>query len=109
MEQPVVTGQKRSKFYFNKIEIYKDRMEAKSILMPKKTIYLNEITSWTEVNKQHRKAANLKWTELIIYTSKTSYKIMSLHWKNYLQVKEALVRNKHRDVEKEKKILASYW
>lgn len=109
MEQPIVRGEKRSKFYFNKIEIYKNRMEAKGILMPKKIIYLNDITAWTEVNKQHRKAANLKWTELVIYTSKTSYKIMTLHWNNYSQLKEALVKNKLRDPEKEKKILSSYW
>lgn len=106
METPILSGNKRSRFYFNKIDIYSNRMEAKGILVPKKTILLNDIHSWTEINKKQN-PGNITWTELTIYTNKTKYVIMTLHWNNYNELKEALTKGKKRDTEKEEKIYKS--
>jgi hypothetical protein len=53
------------------------------------------------VNKKHSAAPGINWTELVIYTPKIGYKLMTLYWKNYYQLREALVKGKHRDEEKE--------
>jgi hypothetical protein len=84
-------------------------VEIKGPLLPKKVILLDDITSWTEVNKKHKQAANLTWVEVTVYTAKTKYMINSLHWKNFNELKEALVKGKTRDTEKEKKIYNSIW
>lgn len=107
METPIVVGQKRSSLYFNKINIFKDRMEAKGILIPKKTIFLKDILSWTEINRKQN-PGNIQWTEFTIYTEKTKYVIATLHWNNYNEMKEALTAGVTRDTEKEKKIYEGY-
>lgn len=107
METPILSGKKRSSLYFNKIDIYKDRMEQKGILMPKKIIYLKDILYWTEVNKRQN-PGNISWTELTVYTEKTKYTIMTLHWDNYQELKQALTNGKTRNLEMENKIYNSF-
>ena len=92
--------------YFNKIDIYSDRLEHKGLLLPAKIILLNDITSWTEINK--KQAGNL-WVEVTVYTAKMKYTINSLHWNNFDELREAITSGKTRDVEKEKKIYNSIW
>ncbi len=108
MDTPTVSGQKRSSLYFNKVDIYSDRIEIKGLLLPKKVILRDEITSWTEINKKH-KSANINWVEVTVYTNKTKYMINSLHWQNFNEMKEALTEGKTRDTAKEKKIYDSIW
>lgn len=103
METPILSGQKRSKFYFNKIDIFADRMEAKGALVPKKTIYLKDIDSWIEINRLQN-PGNISWTEFTLFAGKKNYKIMSLHWNNYNEMRDLLTKGKHRDTEKERKI-----
>jgi hypothetical protein len=107
METPKVIGQKRSSLYFNKVVIYNDRLEAKGFLVPKKVIPLEEIQSWTEVNRKHRQS-NLAWSEFTVYTAKTKYMISSLHWNNYNEMKSVLAAGKPRDTAKEEK-MAKAW
>ena len=108
METPKIQGQKRSSLYFNKVDIYSDRLETKGLLMPKKVIPFADIISWTEINKKHAQA-KLTWTEFTVYTAKTKYMISSLHWNNYDQMKAALSAGRPRDTEKEKKLYNSVW
>jgi hypothetical protein len=108
METPKLSGQKRSSLYFNKIDIYADRMEAKGIFVPRKVIQRKDILSWTEINKKHR-TAPIAWTEFTIYTEKTKYMINSLHWHNFAEMKAELSAGKTRDTAKEEKIYKSIW
>lgn len=108
MDTPILTGQKRSKLNFMKIEIYADRLEARNDFFVKKNIPLSEITSWTEINKRLN-PGNINYTELTVYTDKTKYTINSLHWSNYAEIKELLTNGRMRDVEKEQKIYKSFW
>jgi hypothetical protein len=108
MDTPILTGQKRSKLNFMKIEIYSDRLEARNDFFLKKNILLSEITSWTEINKRLN-PGNINYTELTLYTDKTKHTINSLHWSNYVEIRELLTNDKRRDVEKEEKIYKSFW
>lgn len=108
METPILTGQKRSKLNFMKIEIYSDRIEARNDFFLKKNILLSEITSWTEINKRLN-PGNINYTELTVYTDKTKHTINSLHWANYAEIRELLTNGKKRDVEKEEKIYKRFW
>jgi hypothetical protein len=81
------------------LHIYQDRLEIISIFGSiKKTIYLREITSWTEIYKENKKD---KWQELTIYTDTTKYKITSSFYKNYSSIKNQLIKGKPRDSKKE--------
>jgi hypothetical protein len=108
LETPLLKGIKRSSFNFMKIEIYADRFEAKNMFLPKKIIPRSEIISWTEVNKKLRNNS-LSWVELTIYSSKTKYTILSMHWNNYIEMKNLLTANIPRDTAKEEKIYKSFW
>lgn len=108
MDTPILTGHKRSKLNFMKMEIYADKLVAKNEFFMKKTILLNEITSWTEINRKIS-AGNITFTELTIYTEKAKHTINSLHWTNYAQIRELLTNGKTRDTAKEEKIYKSFW
>lgn len=108
METLEIIGIKKSSLLFKKIDIFNDRIEAKDWPLPKKTILLNEITSWTEINRKI-KNTNIVWQELTIYADKTKYAIESRCWQNYSEMKDFLVKGKVRDTEKEKKIYDSFW
>lgn len=108
MESPILTGQKLSKLNFMKMDIYADRLVAKNEFFMKKTILLNDITSWTEINRKIS-AGNITFTELTVYTDKTKHTINSLHWSNYAEIKELLTSGKTRDTAKEEKIYKSFW
>lgn len=108
METPILSGQKRSKLNFMKIEIYSDRLEARNDFFLKKTIPLDQITSWTEINKRLN-PGNITYVELTVYTDKTKHTINSLHWSNHVEIRELLTRGKTRDTAKEEKIYKSFW
>lgn len=108
MDTPILTGQKRSKLNFMKIEIYSDRLEARNDFFVKKTIPLGEIRLWTEINKRLN-PGNINYTELTVYTDKTKHTINSLHWANYAEIREMLINGKERDTAKEEKIYNSFW
>lgn len=108
MNTPILSGQKRSKLNFMKIEIYADRIEARNDFFLKKHILLSEITSWTEINKRLN-PGNINYTELTVYTDKTKHTINSLHWSNYAEIREFLTNGRKRDVEKEEKVYKSFW
>ncbi len=108
METPKVVGQKRSSLYFNKIDVYADRVEIKGLFLPKKIIMLEDIISWYEINK-NLKAVGVIMQELTIKTAKTKYAIRSLNWSNYPEMRDSIVAGRMRDTEKEKKIYNSFF
>jgi len=108
LETLEITGSKRSSLLFKKIEVYKNRLEAKDWPLPKKTILLKDIICWTEINRKIRNT-NILWQELTVYTSTTKYAIESRCWNNYNEMKDFLVKGKVRNSEKEKKIYDSFW
>lgn len=108
MDLPVIVGTRRSKLYFNTVEIFKDRIETKAPLLPKKTILLQDVLYWTEINKKI-KNTNIIWTTLTLYTNKSKCYIESLRWENYNEMKAFLTKGKERNLEKESKIYNSFW
>lgn len=103
METPKLQGQKRSPLFFDKIDLFEDRMETKALIGSKKVFPFSEIISWTEVKKQQRKS-NITWIEFTVYTDKKKYMINSLHWKNFNEMKAILSAGKPRDTEREAKL-----
>jgi hypothetical protein len=84
----------------DKLFIYNDRLEVLSLFNSvKKVIYLNEITTWTEIEKENK---YYKWQELTIFTDTTKYCIVSNYYSNFLALKKALTKGKPRNHEKEK-------
>jgi hypothetical protein len=108
MDTPKVVGQKRSSLYFNKIDIYADRVEIKGLFLPRKIIMLNDITWWTEINKD-LKTVGVVMQELTIKTAKTKYVIRSLNWSNYPEIRDSIVSGRTRNTERENKIYNSIW
>lgn len=108
MDAPIITGRKKSKLYFNKIEIFEDRVEAKAPLLPKKMILLKDILYWTEINKRIKNTPVI-WATLTVYSHKTKCSIDSLHWENYHEIKALLTHGKERNSKKEEKIYNSFW
>ena len=103
MEAPKLQGQKRSPLFFDKIDLFEDRMETKALIGSKKVFPFAEINSWTEIKKQQRKS-NITWLEFTVYTAKKKYMINSLHWKNYNDMTAILSAGKKRDTAKEAKL-----
>lgn len=103
MDAPKLQGLKRSPLFFDKIDIFNDRMETKALIGSRKIFPFAEITSWTEVNKKQRNS-NISWIEFTVYTAKSKYMINSLHWKNFNEMKALLSAGKPRDTEKEAKL-----
>jgi hypothetical protein len=86
-------------YSFDSIFIFSDHFKVKSIFgNTKKVIFLNDITTWTEIEKETK---YVKWTDLTIYTEQTKYKLTSSIYNNYPQLKNALVRGKKRDLHKQ--------
>ena len=82
-----------------KFELYKDRLEVKSIFGgTRKIIYRKEITSWTELAKETQYQ---KWIELTVFTQHGKYKISSTTCGNFDEIKDELTKGKHNDVENE--------
>ncbi len=87
-------------YSLDSILIYSDYLKIKSILgNTKKVIYLKDITSWTEIEKETKYT---KWTELTIYTDQTKFKLSSSVYSNYLQLKYVLVKGKKRDIQRQR-------
>jgi hypothetical protein len=81
------------------LEIYKDRLEVKTILgFTKRTILLNDILYWTEIDKHTR---YVRYTDLAIYTERSKFTISSTIYNDYESIKIELTRRKKRDVAKE--------
>lgn len=108
METPILIGKKRSKLNFMKVEIYSDKVEVRNDFFLKKTIPLADIISWIEINKKLN-PGNITYVELTLFTNKTKHTINSLHWENYVEIREMLTNGKQRDTEKEQKIYNSFW
>ncbi len=86
-------------YSLDSIFIFSDHLKIKSILgNTKKVIFLNDITTWTEIEKE---TEYTKWTDLTIYTEQTKFKISSSIYNNYPQLKNALVRGKTRDLQRQ--------
>lgn len=86
-------------YSLDSILIYSDHLKVKSIFgNTKKIIYLKDIITWTEVEKETKYT---KWTDLTIYTDRTKYKLSSSTYKNYPQLKSALVKGKTRDLQRQ--------
>jgi hypothetical protein len=86
-------------YYFDTILIYSDHVLIQSIFgNTKKVIFLKDIESWTEVEKENKHS---KWKELVIYTKQTKYQLSSAIYANYPQLKSALVSGKPRDFQKQ--------
>jgi hypothetical protein len=83
----------------DQLEIYKDRIEIKSLFgKTKQPIYRKEITSWTETD--HRSKGK-SWQALTLYLGEKKYSLSSNIYKNYDQIKEELVQGIMRDSELE--------
>lgn len=84
---------------FDSILIYSDHLKVKSIFgNTKKIIYLNDIVTWTEIDKENK---YIQWTDLTLYTDRTKYKLTSSNYKNYPELKNAIVAGKTRDLQKQ--------
>ena len=82
--------------------IYNDRLEIISILgYLKKTIYLGDITGWTE---ELMKDKQRTWYKLTVSTDLTRYRLSSNNYLNYDELKEALIQKAPRDIDKEKEL-----
>ncbi|MFD2246994.1 hypothetical protein [Pontibacter ruber] len=87
-------------FLIDNLEVYRDRLVLKSITgKTKKVIYLSEIVTWTEIEKENK---HQKWKDLTIYTVSNKYKISSSLYSNYSEIRNRLIKGKPRDLEIEK-------
>lgn len=87
-------------YNLDSIYVYSDRFEIKSIFgNTKKEILLQDITTWTEIEKENK---HTKWTDLTIYTEKEKYKIYSNIYDNYLELKRSVTRGKVRDLDRQR-------
>jgi hypothetical protein len=83
-----------SNFLYFEIAVYKDKILTTTIIGRfKKTIYLDEITSWTETFK---KINNTETKKLIIKTNSTQLKISSIYYWNYDELKETILKDKRK-------------
>jgi hypothetical protein len=90
-----------------KFEVYKDRLEVKSILGgTRKTIYRNEIISWTELAKETKYQ---NWIELTIFTQQGKYKISSSTCGNFDGIKNELTKGKHNDYVSEARSVKQFY
>lgn len=81
------------------IIVYSDHVEIKSLLgNTVKKIYFNDIKSWTEIEKQTKYN---HWTELTIWEFKSKHKINSALYRNYDELKSAIVSKAPRNIERE--------
>lgn len=95
--EEVLYGNPVSKGNLKKIVIYSNRFEAKDFITPKKIFYFNEIDSWSEVQVVQN-PGNIQYLRLRLYTGKRDYTILSLHWKNYEDIRNRITLNtKHVD------------
>lgn len=99
----VIKGIPISKGNLKKITIYSDRLEVNDFLVPKKVVSLNEIASWSEV-KVVQNPGNIQYLRLTIYTKKKKYRILSLHWQNYTQLRDILIQGKDQTEEVPEKV-----
>jgi len=68
-------------YSLDSVFIYSNRLIVKSIFgNTKKVIYLRDITTWTEIEKESK---YMNWTDLTIYTNRTKYKLSSSIYNNY--------------------------
>lgn len=82
------------------LELDSERLVVKSILQyPKKTIYLRDIISYNEIEKENKSG---KWFDLTIFTQTENYKISSSVISNYHQFKPILTKGKPRNIHSEK-------
>ena len=73
-------------YSLDRIFIYADHVKIKSIFGDtKKVIHLSDIVTWTEIEKQTEYS---KWTDLTVYTDRTKYKLSSLIYNNYPELKK---------------------
>jgi len=71
----------------------------KSILgFKKRTIYISDIVTWTEIKKENK---HIIWSDLTIYTSKSKYVILSSIYTNYPAIKKAITKGIKRDLERQ--------
>ena len=76
--------------------IYSDRIIIKSFFRnTKKVIYLNQITTWIEIEKENKYS---KWKELTIFTNQTKYKLHSGIYNNYSQLKNIITKGVKRNL-----------
>ncbi|MDG4949597.1 hypothetical protein NLM59_01555 [Weeksellaceae bacterium KMM 9724] len=76
-----------------------DKLEINTIFGDqKKIIYLNEILSFNEVEKESKYN---KWKDLTIFTSNSKFKISSSNFENYDSLKNKLTSGKRRNLELE--------
>lgn len=82
------------------LELDSEKLVVKSILQyPKKTIYLRDIISYNELEKENKSG---KWFDLTIFTQTENYKISSSVTSNYQQFKPILIKGKPRNIHSEK-------
>jgi hypothetical protein len=76
-----------------------EKLEIKSIFgNQKKTIYLNDILSYNEIEKESK---YYKWKDLTIFTSNSKFKVSSSSFDNYNLFKNKLTSGKRRNLESE--------
>jgi len=76
-----------------------DKLEINSIFgNQKKVIYLNEIISFNEIEKESK---YYKWKVLTIFTSNSKFKISSSSFENYNSFKDKLTNKKNRNIQSE--------
>ena len=99
MENVILTGNPVSKGNLKKIVVYRDRLVAKDFFMPPKEFLLADILLWSEVQVVQN-PGNIQYLRLTIYTAKKKYTILSLHWNNYVEIRDLLIANAQHIEEK---------
>ena len=89
-----------SLFFLNSFAIDKEKFIVKTLFgNTKKVIYLSEIVSYTEIEKENKKG---KWKDLTIYTKTNKIKLSSFMVLNYMEFRKILIKGKKQDLEIEK-------
>ena len=91
----VLKGIPVSKGNLKKITIYNNRLEVKEFLIPTKVFLLDEIDSWSEVQVVQN-PGNIRYLRLTVYTKKKQYRILSLYWQNYTELRDTLIQGKNQ-------------
>jgi len=83
-----------SLFFLNSFAIDKEKFIVKTLFgNTKKVIYLSEIVSYTEIEKENKKG---KWKNLTIYTKTNKIKLSSFMVLNYMEFRKILIKGKNR-------------
>lgn len=88
-----------SLLFLETLELDKEKLVVSSILkFPKKVIYLKDIVSYNEIEKENKSG---RWHDLTVFTDRDKFKISSSIISNYAEFKRGLISGKPRNLPSE--------